>query len=137
MGYLTGDEGLPVDLRLAQEHLEIAFASGFLDAINAATGERYAPEPVLARLAGEPKRVLELELDGGDLYRRVEVIIDRVLCLRECNAPTVIIDHEIERLNEAVNTLVHNRERAERLASLDGRSFDALELRVRRVLDGS
>jgi len=65
VAYLEGGEGLPFDLALARKHLEEAFRDHDLEGINAGTKESYAAEPVLARLSGDARALLEAALAGG------------------------------------------------------------------------
>jgi hypothetical protein len=62
--YLEGSEGLPVDLQLAQRHLEKAFERHDLASINARTRSRYSPATLLLKLTGEAWKTLEAALTG-------------------------------------------------------------------------
>ena len=151
VAYLAGEEGLPVDLRRAQEHLEQAFEAGAafasarrdagledatasLAAINDGTGERYAADVLLARLDGDARNVLQFALDGGDLYRRVETRLADLAHLRSCRAPTVILDDAKQRLQVAWNAL-QTSDRHDALVAPPGRNATALGAAVEAALE--
>ncbi|MBP9207570.1 MAG: hypothetical protein KBG28_26635 [Kofleriaceae bacterium] len=77
VAYLEGSAGLSVDLRRARAHLEDAFRLHDLDGLSSGTSRRYSAAPVLRRLSGKAKALLEDLLaqaplsagsddDGGD-----------------------------------------------------------------------
>ena len=57
--YLEGADGLPLDLKLAKKHLAEAFRTFDLGDIRAGTLEKYDAKPLLARLTGPAKKLLE------------------------------------------------------------------------------
>lgn len=64
--YLEGADGLPLDLKQAKTHLARAFELHDLDGINSGTGEKYSARPLLKRLSGPAKAVLESALADRD-----------------------------------------------------------------------
>ena len=61
--YLLGDEGLPVDLTLAEKHLEAGVAEYTVEEINAGTGQSYDVNAVYEQLSGKAKALLKLYLE--------------------------------------------------------------------------
>jgi len=106
VAYLCGDHDLPVDLVRANRHLEQAFTVHDLDGINESTRSHYRADTVLERLTGDARRALEFHLAGGDLYRRFHRRVDRTRRLKECSAPSVIVENEQRLLQRAADELL-------------------------------
>jgi TPR repeat protein len=104
VAYLEGQEGLPLDLRRADQHLTRAFEQHTLDAINGALGQQYSSDGLLGRLPGDAKQLLERHL-SGDLHNRVINLVSRVRRLREINAPEAMIAAEQKSLRQAADAL--------------------------------
>jgi hypothetical protein len=63
--YLEGADGLQLDLELAKQHLDTAFTYHDLEGISSGTNETYLAEPLLARLSGDAKALLETALESA------------------------------------------------------------------------
>lgn len=62
--YLEGKDGLPLDLALAKNHLGEAFRVHDLEGIRSGTQVKYDVKPLLKRLTGDAKKLLDSALAG-------------------------------------------------------------------------
>lgn len=90
IAYLSGDEGLPVDLFFAEEHLKMA--SEYIDLRDFIT-------QVISNFKGEKKKLLETYLEPS-LDLKIIQSIKQVNLLREVKAPKIILENEEEQLKK-------------------------------------
>ena len=138
LAYAAGEEGLPLDLALADKHLTEALTYHDVETVSGLAGSRDSALAALARLSPPARALLDFHMNGGDHTRRVLDRIARLQRLRECSAPEVIVAGESRQLQQSWDALVAAGPRG--LAAPPGvptaepRSLEAIQQKVSDAL---
>lgn len=104
--YLEGTDGLPLDLKLAARHLELAFEQHrSLDLLNAGLASAYSAEALLDRLPEEARAVLQDGLAGNNFNRAIRQIEGLRHLQHLGHVPEVIVNDERRALRRTVAAL--------------------------------